>query len=93
MRLQVATKLSEDLKGTIMFGESTKEQSFTSSSAPRRLDNSHASDSSDSAKALAATMEGGKQPGNSRPGSQSSCGSNISLRLRVLSGPRWAGPL
>ena len=89
-RGRVARKLAEDLKGTSLVRESTEEQSSTSSAAPidpRLLANSYADFSSDSAKALIAAMEGGKQQGNSRPASQSSqssCGSNISVSESCL---------
>ena len=81
-RGRVARKLAEDLKGTSLARESTEEQSSTSSSAPidpRLLANSYANFSSDSAKALIAAMEAGEHQASSRPVSQTSSGSNISV--------------
>ena len=83
-RVPVARKLAEDLKGTSLVNDSTAEESSSSKSSsgpidPGLLANSYANFSSDSAKALIAAMEAGEHRASSRPVSQTSSGSNISV--------------
>ena len=89
-RVRVARKLADDLKGTSLLTESGTEEPRSGSKSssgpidPGLLANSYANFSSDSAKALIAAMEAGEQSGGSRPVSQGSSGSNISVSESCL---------
>ena len=83
-RVPVARKLAEDLKGTSLANDSIAEESSSSKSfsgpiEPGLMANSYANFSSDSVKALIAAMEAGEHQASSRPVSQTSSGSNISV--------------